>query len=139
MMQIEPILEMVWFHYEKVECWMKPPKKTLNIAVAVLLSQTAPSIITYRYHTALTCCFCAVNISYIKKYVEWKLWQLQSTNREYMHRMEKSTRRRRRRRKCTRRSVYLALFLKKIKNIYRLPLSILVEQCTGTVLKFRAV
>jgi len=46
-------------------------KITLNIAIAFLLSQTAPSIITYRYHTALT--FFTVNISYIEKYVEWML------------------------------------------------------------------
>jgi len=36
---------------------MKSKNITLNIAVGVLLSQTAPSIITYRYHTALTCNF----------------------------------------------------------------------------------
>jgi len=46
-------------------------KITLYIAVAILLTQTAPSIITYRYHTALT--FVTVNISYIKEYVDWKL------------------------------------------------------------------
>jgi hypothetical protein len=100
-------------------------KITLNFAVAVLLSQTAPSIITCRYHTTMTCCFCTVNISYIEKYMEWKLWHLWSTTRGYMHRMGKSKRRWRKRRRCTR-SVYLAVFIKTIKCIYRLQLSILV-------------
>jgi hypothetical protein len=48
-------------------------KLTLNIAVGILLSQTASSTITYRYHTALTCKCFTVNISYIKEYVECKL------------------------------------------------------------------